>query len=62
MMDLVLIWYHDRYWSKVFISTIGTHDCDLELRSQTYDLNVKVFFKVFKISLFPNLSADLILL
>ena len=29
MMDLVLIWYHDRYWSKVFISTVNTHDGDL---------------------------------
>ena len=29
MIDLVPIWYHDRYWSKVFISTINTHDRDL---------------------------------
>ena len=28
MVDLVPIWYHDRYWFKVFIST---HDCDLEV-------------------------------
>ena len=27
-MDLVPVWYHDRYWSKVFISTIRTHDRD----------------------------------
>ena len=29
MMDLIPIWYHDRYWSKVFISNINTHDRDL---------------------------------
>ena len=28
-MDLVPIWYHDRYWLKVFIST---HDRDLEVK------------------------------
>ena len=53
MMDLVPIWYHDRYWSKVFISTISTHDHDLEVE-------VTVFVKVFKTSLFPNLITDLI--
>ena len=30
MMDLVSIWYHDRYWSKVFIIAISTHDRDFE--------------------------------
>ena len=29
MMDLIYIWYHVTYWSKVFISTISTHDHDL---------------------------------
>ena len=24
--DLIYIWYHDIYWSKVFISTISTRD------------------------------------
>ena len=30
-MDLIYIWYHDKhvYWSKVFMSTISTHDSDL---------------------------------
>ena len=32
----------------------------LRLRSQTENLNVKVFVKVFKTSLFPNLITDLI--
>ena len=31
MMDLIYIWYHDIYWSKVFISTISFHDLDLEV-------------------------------
>ena len=31
MIDLVPIWYHDRYWSKVFISTTSTHDRDLKV-------------------------------
>ena len=28
-MDLIYIWYHDIYWSKVFINAISTHDSDL---------------------------------
>ena len=32
MMDLVPIWYHDRYVLKVFISTISTQDRDLEVK------------------------------
>ena len=59
-MDLVPIGYHDRYWSKVVISTISTHDRDLEV--EITDLNVKVFVKVFKTSLFPNLTTNFILL
>ena len=39
MMDFVPIWYHDRYWSKVFISTISTHDHDLEV--EVTDLEFK---------------------
>ena len=31
VMDLVPIRYPDRYWSKVFTSTISTHDRDLEV-------------------------------
>ena len=31
MMDLVPIWFHDRYWSKHFISIISIHDHDLEV-------------------------------
>ena len=38
-MDLVPFWYHDRYWSKVFISTISTYDHDLEV--EVTDLEFK---------------------
>ena len=60
MMDLLFVWYHDRYGSKLFFSTISTHDRDLRSRSQTENLNVKVFVKGFKTLLFPNLITDLI--
>ena len=60
MMDLVPIRYHDSYWSKVFISTINIHDHDLEVKVTDFNLNVKVFVKVFKTSLNPNLITDLI--
>ena len=32
MMGLIYIWYHDIYWSKVFISTISTHDSDFGVK------------------------------
>ena len=41
-----------------FLSALMT--VTLRLRSQTLNLNVKVFVKVFKTSLFPNLITDLI--
>ena len=59
-MDLVPILYHYKYWSKVFVSTISSHDCDLEVEVTDLELNVKVFVKVFKTSLFSNLITDLI--
>ena len=39
MMDLVPVWHRDRYWSEVFISTISTHDRDLE--GEVTDLEFK---------------------
>ena len=38
-MYLVPVWYQDRHWSKVFISTISTHDHDLEV--EVTDLEFK---------------------
>ena len=40
-MDLVPVWYHDRYWSKGFNSTISTHDRDLEV--EVTDLEFKCY-------------------
>ena len=57
-MDLVHIWFHDRYWSKAFVNTISTPEHNVEVK--VTDLEVKVFVKVFKTSLFPNLIIDLI--
>ena len=37
--DIVPVWYYDRYWSKVFISTISAHDRDLEI--EVTDLEFK---------------------
>ena len=72
-MDLVPIWYHDRYWSKVFISTISTHNRDVEVEVTDFEFNFFFFFffcflfvfffcfvKVSKTSIFPNLITDLI--
>ena len=39
MMDLVPVCYHDRYWSKVFISTTSTHDGDLEIEVTDLEFN-----------------------
>ena len=39
MVDFVPIWYYGRHWSKVFISTISTHDHDLEV--EVTDLEFK---------------------
>ena len=32
MMDMVHIWYDDRYWSKVLFSTIPTPACGLKIK------------------------------
>ena len=57
MMDFVLIWYYVDTGQK-FLSALMT--VTLRSRSQTWNLNVKVFIKVFKTSLIPNLITDLI--
>ena len=61
LMDLVYIWYDNRYWSKILFSTIPTpmHDLtvkvtDLELLCQSFAL------KFFRTSLFPNPMMDLV--
>ena len=57
-MEFVPIWYYDRHWSKVFISTSALMTVTLTSRSQ--NLNVKVFLEVFKTSLLPNLITSFI--
>ena len=58
---IVPIWYHDRCWSKVFISIINTHDHDLVVEVTDLEFKMlKCFIKVFKTSLYPNLITNLI--
>ena len=60
-MDLIYIWYHDIYWSKVFISTINTHDHDLEVEVTDLEFEKCLSFHLsFNTSLFPNFITDLI--
>ena len=48
MMDLAPIGYYDRYWSKVFISTISTHDRDLEVEVTDLVFKLKVSLKFLR--------------
>ena len=52
-MDLIYIWYHDIYWSKVFISTISTHDHDLEVEVLKM---LKFLFEFLRLQYFLTLS------
>ena len=45
---------------KVLSAPLSLMTMTLWFRSQTWDLNVKAFVKVFKTLLFPNLIIDLI--
>ena len=42
MMDLVYIWYVDRYKSKVLFTNIHNHTCDLKVKVKDLELYVKV--------------------
>ena len=57
MMDLVHIWYDDRYWSKILCSTIHNfthpkHDLKVKVTDRTFML--KFYDKSFRTSLFLN--------
>ena len=52
MMDLVHVWYDDRYWSTILHSTIPNPIHDLKVKVRTFML--KFYVKVFRTSLFPN--------
>ena len=60
LMDLVYIWYDDRYWSKILFSTIPTpmHDLKVKVMDRTFMLTFYV--KDFRTSLFPNPLMDLV--
>ena len=68
MMDLVYVWYDDRYWSKILHSAIATpiHDFkvkDLDIKVKVTDFRtfmLKFYIKVFRTSLFPNPMMDLV--
>ena len=61
MMNLIYIWYHDIYWSKVFICTISTHVHDLGVKVTDVEVlkMLKVLFKFLR-PLFPNFITNLI--
>ena len=40
MMDLVHIWYDDRYWSKILHSTIPTPIHDLKVKVTDLEINL----------------------
>ena len=59
-MDLVYIWYDDRYWSKILFSTIPTPMHDLKVKVTHLELFMLTFYvNIFTTSLFPNLVVYL---
>ena len=61
VMDLVHMWYDDRYWSKLLCSTITIPLHSLKVKVTDLDFFMSKFYiKVFRISLFPNLVMDLV--
>ena len=60
-MDLVHIWYDDRYRSKVSFSSTPTHAHDLKVKFTDFEiLQIKYYVKVLKSSYFPNQMMDLV--
>ena len=59
MMDLVHVWYDDRYWSKNLHSAIPTPIHDLKVKVTNFEL-LNFYIKVFRTSLFPNPMMDLV--
>ena len=60
MMDLVYIWYDDKYWSKILFNTIPTPMHDLKVKSQARTFMLTFYIKVFRTSFFPNPLMDLV--
>ena len=60
LMDLVYIWYDDRFWFKLLFSTIPTPMHDLKVKATDLELLCLHFtLNVFRTSLFPNPLMDL---
>ena len=60
MMDLVHVWFDDRYWSKSFWGTIPTHIHDFKVKVRDSEFHVKFYVKVFSTPIFPNPVMDFI--
>ena len=60
VMDLVYIWYDDRYWSKILFSTIPTPMHDFKVKVADITFMLTFYVKVFRTSLFPNPLMDLV--
>ena len=60
-MDLVHVWYDDRYWSKILHSAIPTPIHHFKVKVTDFELfMLKFYVKVFRTSLFPNPMMDLV--
>ena len=60
-MDLVYVWYDDRHWSKILLTTIPTPMHDFKIKVTDLELLCESFtLKVFRTSLFPNPMIDLV--
>ena len=54
-MDLVHIWYDDRYRSNVSFSNTPTYALDLKVKVKDFEiLQIKYYVKVFKELIFSN--------
>ena len=63
LIDLVHVWYDDRYWSKILRGTIPTPVHDLKVKVKVTGLDFfmwKFYVKVFRASLFLNPLMDLV--
>ena len=59
-MDLVHVWYDDRYWSKSLQGAIPTPVHDLKVKVRLGIFMLKFYVEVFRTSLFPNPLMDLV--
>ena len=61
VIDLVNVCDDDRYWSKIYCSTIPTYIHDLKVKvTDLENFYLKFYVKVFRTSLFLNPEMDLV--